>query len=165
MKKSFFSLIIFFVIIGVILTGGYVFLHNERFIPPIRYRSGLMIRNDNRGEGHFGTHRSGGRTHDGLDLLAPVGVPVFASRSGIVTVAKEQKGMGKYVVIRHIDGMTSLYGHLSEIFVTKNQIVGRGKLIGLVGKTGNANYRDILPHLHFEIRKNRIPQDPLQYLQ
>jgi murein DD-endopeptidase MepM/ murein hydrolase activator NlpD len=91
-------------------------------------------------------------------------MPVLASRSGIVASAKQVKGMGKYVFIRHFGGYSTLYGHLSAIKVKKNQIVRRGTVIGLVGKTGNANYRSILPHLHFEIRKNGIPQDPLFYL-
>jgi murein DD-endopeptidase MepM/ murein hydrolase activator NlpD len=158
--------ILLFLLIAVIvfISVGTILLYTERFISPIRYQNEPIIRNDGRGNGYFGTHRSGGRSHQGLDLLAPMGTPILASRSGIVTSAKQVKGMGKYVVIRHFGGYTTLYGHLSQIYVHKGQIVFRGKAIGLVGKTGNANYRNILPHVHFELRKSGIPQDPLLYL-
>jgi len=72
--------------------------------------------------------------------------------------------MGNYVVIRHSLNLVSIYGHLSQIFVTKNQFVRQGGIIGSVGKTGNARHPGIQPHLHFEIKKNGIPQDPLEYL-
>jgi len=69
------------------------------------------------------------------------------------------------VEIRHLEGFTTIYGHLSEIKARKGQFVLRGQLIGLVGKTGNARYPDILPHLHFELRQNGPPVDPLLYLE
>jgi murein DD-endopeptidase MepM/ murein hydrolase activator NlpD len=158
--------ILLFLLITVIVfvSTGILFLYKERFISPIVYQKDWIIRNDGRGNGYFGTHRSGRRTHQGVDLLAEIGTPILASRSGIVTSAKQIRGMGKYVVIKHFGGYITLYGHLSAIYVHKGQIIFRGKIIGLVGKTGNANYRNILPHVHFELRKNGVPQDPLYYL-
>jgi murein DD-endopeptidase MepM/ murein hydrolase activator NlpD len=161
MKKILFVLLLVLIsLLGI----SFLYFYNEHFISPIVYQDEVIIRHDGRGNGYFAAHRSGNRTHQGLDLLAELKTPVLASRSGIVISAKQTRGMGKYVIIRHLGGYTTLYGHLSAIMVKKNQIVRRGKVIGLVGKTGNANYRNILPHLHFEIRKNGIPQDPLFYL-
>ena len=161
MKRIFIVLLI--ILVASVLVGMFL-LCSERFISPIVYQEDLIIRNDGRGNGYFGTHRSGRRTHQGADLLAEIATPILASRSGIVTSAKQIRGMGKYVVIKHFGGYTTLYGHLSAIYVHKGQIVFRGKIIGLVGKTGNANYRNILPHVHFELRKDGAPQDPLYYL-
>ena len=161
MKKI---LLFLLIIVIVFVSTGALFLFKERFISPIRYQNEPIIRNDGRGNGYFGTHRSGRRTHQGADFLAEIGTPVLASRSGIVASAKQIRGMGKYVLIKHFGGYTTLYGHLSAIYVHKGQVIFRGKVIGLVGKTGNANYRNILPHVHFELRKNGVPQDPLYYL-
>jgi len=122
------------------------------------------VRCDGRGNGFFGTSRSGRRTHAGLDLYAPIGEPVLAVRSGLVASAKQNRGMGKYVIIRHRDGTVTLYGHLSKISVSKGNIVQQGEIVGAVGKTGNARHAGIQPHLHFEVKKNGVPQDPLKYL-
>jgi murein DD-endopeptidase MepM/ murein hydrolase activator NlpD len=73
--------------------------------------------------------------------------------------------MGNFVVIRHWDNLATIYGHLAQIYVTEGDFVRQGQVIGAVGKTGNANYRDIQPHLHFEVRKSGIPQDPIEYLE
>jgi murein DD-endopeptidase MepM/ murein hydrolase activator NlpD len=72
--------------------------------------------------------------------------------------------MGNYVVLRHRGNLVTIYGHLKDISVKKNKFVRQGQIIGTVGKTGNANYRDIQPHLHLEVRKNRLPEDPMAYL-
>ena len=71
-----------------------------------------------------------------------------------------QNGYGNLVVIDHGGGLTSRYGHLSHIDVTQGQTVERGQFIGKVGSTG----RSTGPHLHYEIRINDEPVDPLQYL-
>jgi len=73
--------------------------------------------------------------------------------------------MGNFIIIRHPGNIITMYGHLFRIYVNKNAFVRQGEVIGSVGKTGNANYRDIQPHLHFEIRKNGVPQDPLEYIE
>jgi murein DD-endopeptidase MepM/ murein hydrolase activator NlpD len=102
--------------------------------------------------------------HKGLDLLADVGTPVCTAKSGQVVCATQNKGMGKYIIIRHRDNIITIYGHLSNIFVHRDDYVRQGQVIGSVGKTGNARAAGMLPHLHFEIRKNGVPQDPLEYI-
>jgi murein DD-endopeptidase MepM/ murein hydrolase activator NlpD len=150
----------------VYLAASIYFLDKDYFLCPVEYRGDILVRCDSKGNGFFASSRRGRRMHQGLDLFAPVGSPVFASRSGVVTVTTDQKrGMGKYIVIRHQGGLMTLYGHLSDIYVRKYQFVRQGTLIGRVGKTGNANSPAILPHLHFEVRKNGIPQDPFDYIQ
>lgn len=161
MKKILFALLI---ILPVFLIFGLYFLDRAYFLCPIEYQGNIIVRSDTRGDGIFGADRSGRRVHEGIDLLAEVGTPVMASRSGRVASAKQNHGMGKYVVLRHPGGLTTIYGHLSQFYVAKGDFVRQGQIIGAVGKTGNANYRDILPHLHFEVRKAGIPEDPMDYL-
>jgi murein DD-endopeptidase MepM/ murein hydrolase activator NlpD len=161
MKKTITLLLI---VITTSLASAYLYLLIEGFKSPIKYDKEIIIRNDGWGSGYFAAHRNGNRRHEGLDLLAEIGTPVYASRSGIVVSAKETRGMGKYVFVRHVSGYTTLYGHLSAILVRKGQLIRRGQIVGLVGKTGNANNRNILSHLHFELKKKGIPQDPLAYL-
>jgi len=139
-------------------------MDKQYFICPIEYKNDIIIRSDNRGEGLFASARSGRRTHQGLDLLADVGTLVRAAKSGRVVSATQNKGMGKYIIIRHRDKLSTIYGHLLNIFVGKNDYVRQGQAIGSVGKTGNARAAAMLPHLHFEIRKNGVPCDPLDYL-
>ena len=140
-------------------------MDKQYFICPIEYKSDIIIRNDKGGDGLFASSRSGMRIHKGIDLLADEGKPVLTAKSGKVVSATQNRGMGKYVIIRHRNNIITIYGHLSEIFVRKNDYLRQGQVIGSVGRTGNARYRGILPHLHFEIRKNGIPQDPLEYLE
>jgi len=141
------------------------FMDRRYFICPINYGGGFIVRSDARGDGLFGSQRSGKRTHQGIDLFADLGTPVLAARSGIVLQAKSNRGMGNYVIIRHSPSLTTVYGHLSRIDVARGQFIRQGHIIGSVGKTGNANYRDMQPHLHFEIRKGGSPQDPAAYLE
>jgi len=153
------------IILPVYLLISIYFLDKQYFLSPIEYKRGIIIRNDYYGDGFFAAKRNGGRMHRGIDLLAAVGTPVLASRSGIVAAVEENRGMGKYVIIKHPGGIITIYGHLSKICVSKNQFLRQGQIIGNVGKTGNANLRDIQPHLHFEVKNNGIPQDPLGYLE
>ncbi len=157
-----------FLFILIITTGfislGLVALDKECFICPIVYKTDILVRNDQCGDGLFAASRTGRRLHKGLDLLASVGEPVLAAKSGRVISATENRGMGKYVIIRHADSIITIYGHLSEILVRKNDYLRQGQIIGKVGKTGNARSSSMLPHLHFEIRKNGFPQDPLEYI-
>lgn len=96
--------------------------------------------------------------HEGLDLPKPWGTPVYPSRTGRVIEAGWREGYGLTIAIRHADGATTHYGHLSKIYVKKRQKVVRGRdLIGRVGSSGLATG----PHLHFEVRdKNGEPRDP-----
>lgn len=120
----------------------------------------LVIRNDALGDGDFGTKRSGGRSHAGIDILAGVGTPVFASKSGIAFCGNVPTGYGRYVMIYHPDGAQTMYGHLSNWAVGSTQRVRKGEMVGYVGKTGNAKSVLMQPHLHFEIRKGGEPVAP-----
>ena len=162
MKKIFLFLLI---ILPIYFLISLYFLDRVYFLCPIEYKRDIIIRSDNRGNGFFGAERNGKRIHQGLDLFAEIGTPVLASRSGRVAAAAQNNGIGKFVIIKHPDSIVTIYGHLSEIFVKKNQFVRQDEIIGSVGKTGNANFRDIQPHLHFEVRKKGVPWDPLEYLQ
>ncbi|MDE2490033.1 MAG: M23 family metallopeptidase [Elusimicrobia bacterium] len=87
--------------------------------------------------------------HDGFDIPKPYGTPVYPARSGRVVSAGWHEGYGELVEIRHFNGESTLYGHLSKIYVHVGQIVERGRtLLGRVGSTGISTG----PHLHFEVR-------------
>ena len=120
----------------------------------------FVIRNDALGDGDFGTKRSGGRSHTGIDIQAAVGTPVYASKSGIAFCGNVPTGYGRYVMIYHPDGTQTMYGHLSNWAVGSTQQVRKGEMIGYVGKTGNAASRMMQPHLHFEIRIDGEPVAP-----
>ncbi len=96
------------------------------------------------------------RMHNGVDIAAPWGTPVRAAASGTVLFAGWFGGYGKLVILDH-GGFTTLYGHLSSIGVAVGQRVQAGQVIGRVGSTGYSTG----PHLHFEIRKDGRPVDPL----
>lgn len=90
----------------------------------------------------------GGAGHNGIDIGAPTGTPVYATASGtVVSVGFNDNSYGKWVVIKHTDGYFSLYGHLSQQRVSNGQAVNRGDRIGDIGSTGFATG----PHLHFTI--------------
>ncbi len=156
--------LIIFVIFSVFILAALCYLDKEYFICPLDYKGSIIVRCDSGGSGFFASPRNGNRLHEGIDLSGKIGAPVFASRSGRVISATENNGMGKYVIIQHAGGIITIYGHLSEIQVTKGQFVRQKQVIGAVGKTGNANYRTIQAHLHFEVRKDGVPRDPLDYL-
>jgi murein DD-endopeptidase MepM/ murein hydrolase activator NlpD len=116
-------------------------------------------------ESGFGGRRNpfGGSSyefHSGQDIDAQTGDPVVAAATGTVIFVGWQNGYGQLVVIDHGDGLTTRYGHLSHIDVAQGQIVERSEFIGRVGSTG----RSTGPHLHYEIRINDEPVNPLQYL-
>ncbi len=116
-------------------------------------------------ESGFGGRRNpfGGRSvefHAGQDIVTAWGTSVVAGAKGNVTFVGWQNGYGRLVVIDHGGGLTTRYGHLSHIDVALGQIVGRGEFIGRVGSTG----RSTGPHLHYEVRINDEPVDPLPYL-
>jgi murein DD-endopeptidase MepM/ murein hydrolase activator NlpD len=116
-------------------------------------------------ESGFGGRRNpfGGSSyefHSGQDIDAAIGDPVVAGASGTVAFVGWQNGYGQLVVIDHGGGLTTRYGHLSHIDVAQGQTVERSQFIGRVGSTG----RSTGPHLHYEIRINDEPVNPLQYL-
>lgn len=101
------------------------------------------------------------RPHLGIDLAAPKKTPVFAAHQGLVIYAgRDFRGFGKMILIESGHGWATLYAHLDRILVEEGQKVKIGESIGLVGNTGRSSG----PHLHFEIRKNKGPVDPLLYL-
>ncbi|MFH1198759.1 MAG: M23 family metallopeptidase [Candidatus Omnitrophota bacterium] len=162
MKKI---LLILLIILPVYIGFRIYFLDKKNFLCPIAYRRDMIIRCDSGGDGFFAADRSGNRLHQGVDLLADLGEPVLAARSGLVTAAQSSKGMGNFIIIRHSAQIATIYGHLSRIDVRKGDFVHQGQIIGAVGKTGNASSRTIEAHLHFEVRKGGAPQDPLEYLE
>jgi murein DD-endopeptidase MepM/ murein hydrolase activator NlpD len=163
MKKLFLTLL---AVVPIFCAAGIYYVDKAYFLCPIGYAGDIQIRADGRGNGFFAAPRNGRRLHRGIDLYAAVGTPVYAARSGMVTVVRDEKrGMGQYVVIRHSMRLITLYGHLSGIAVARNTFVRQGTLVGWVGKTGNANSPLMQPHLHFEVRENGFPQDPLEYLE
>lgn len=137
-----------------------LYVARDHFASPLPTK--LVVRNDDYGDGYFGAKRSGGRLHKGVDYLADVDTPVFAAKSGVVKYARYKKGNGKYVVINHRFGYKTYYCHLARIDVKEGQKVNEGQLIGVVGKTGNANRAGMRAHLHFEIHKNNVSFDPAQ---
>jgi len=158
-------LLVLLIVLPVYLLAILYFLDKSSFACPIVYKRDIIIRSDSRGDGFFAANRRGARIHEGIDLFARIGTLVLAGRSGRVIAATQNRGMGNFIIIRHSHNIISIYGHLLEIHVAKNEFVHQGQVIGSVGKTGNASNRNIQPHLHFEIRKNGIPQDPLEYLE
>ncbi|MSO38069.1 MAG: hypothetical protein EXQ69_07450 [Acidimicrobiia bacterium] len=100
------------------------------------------------------------RLHAGIDIDAPHGAPVRAAADGTVVIAGYQTGYGNTVVIDHGGGLATLSAHLSVISVSAGQTVSGGQLVGAVGNTGNSTG----PHLHFEVRINGSPVDPMGYL-
>lgn len=120
---------------------------------------------DGKLESGFGGRRNpfGGSSyefHSGQDIDAGMGSPVIAGASGKVAFAGWQNGYGQLVVVDHGGGLTTRYGHLSQIDVILGQPVERAQLLGKVGSTG----RSTGPHLHYEVRINDEPVNPLQYL-
>jgi murein DD-endopeptidase MepM/ murein hydrolase activator NlpD len=98
--------------------------------------------------------------HPGIDIGAPMGATVTAAAGGRVIWAKEYGGYGNAIIIDHGAQTSSVYGHLSQIFVAEGQDVTRGQAIGAVGCSGRCTG----PHLHFEVRVNGVAVDPTSRL-
>ena len=96
-------------------------------------------------------------SHKGVDLSAPMGTNIFAAMDGQVVASGRQKDYGNFVAVDHGNGVVTLYAHCNRNFVEAGDIVRRGQKIAEVGRTGNATG----PHLHFELRLDGIPQNPL----
>jgi murein DD-endopeptidase MepM/ murein hydrolase activator NlpD len=101
-----------------------------------------------------------GRMHTGIDIGVPYGTPIRAAASGQVIYAGWMDGYGNLVFIDHGRGISTGYAHQSSIAVSNGQAVTQGQVIGYVGCTGHC----FGPHLHFEVRVNGTPVDPLAYL-
>lgn len=98
--------------------------------------------------------------HSGIDVAAPQGVTISAAAAGKIIFAGWYGGYGNAIIIDHGGGISTLYGHCSQIFVGVGQEVQKGQAIGAVGMTGDATG----PHVHFEVRVNGKPVDPMSYL-
>jgi len=99
-------------------------------------------------------------SHKGVDLSAPKGADVFAALDGQVVAAGRHRQYGNFVVLDHGNGVVTLYAHHNRNLVKEGEIVRRGQKIAEVGRTGNATG----PHLHFELRLEGLPQNPLPFL-
>ena len=142
---------------GRVLTG------NENFIPlgifawPLEGNWPVSSR--------FGPRPSpggiGSTNHMGIDISAPIGTPILASAAGTVTQVRntDQGGWGLFVIIDHGGGYQTIYAHNSRNSVSVGQTVVQGQVIAEIGSTGTSTG----PHLHFEIRRNGVPVDPLGY--
>ncbi|MBA4603580.1 murein hydrolase activator EnvC family protein [Thermoactinomyces mirandus] len=112
---------------------------------------------------NYGQNR-GSHIHAGIDIPRPVGTPIFAAESGVVqSIRSDPNGYGIYVIIRHNNGLSTLYAHMYryQVIVGAGQRVSRGQQIASVGNNGRSSG----PHLHFEVHKNGSPVNPRSYLQ
>lgn len=99
--------------------------------------------------------------HNGLDLIAPAGEPVYASADGTVkNIIRSRKGLGNVVEIDHGNGYVTRYAHLADIEVSKGRKLKKGTRIGYVGVSGNS----FAPHLHYEIIRDTLVMDPVHHL-
>ena len=113
----------------------------------------------------FGMRRLGGepgaRQHKGVDIAAATGTSVYGSAEGVVMrIGYDPAGYGNFIEMRHPNGMTSLYGHLSRVDVASGDKVTTGQRIGLIGSTGYSTG----PHLHFEIRREGAQINPAKVI-
>jgi murein DD-endopeptidase MepM/ murein hydrolase activator NlpD len=100
------------------------------------------------------------KRHTGIDIAAPQGSAILCAASGKVTFAGWDKDLGLVVIVDHKNGLSTLYGHCSEVVVEVGRVVKQGQIVAQLGNTGQSS----APHLHFEIRKDGIAIDPRRYL-
>lgn len=100
------------------------------------------------------------RPHNGIDFGAPKGTPVYAPADGIVEIVRSSKSAGNWVMINHQNGYKSVYMHFDKFGVKEGQQVKRGQVIGYIGNTGYSTG----PHLHYEVRHNNVPVNPVNFL-
>lgn len=107
----------------------------------------------------YGVNRGGSR-HAGVDFRNPKGTPILAADDGVVISVTSNGSYGKMVKLSHGNGLETFYAHCDSILVSVGQVVKKGEQIATIGATGNATGY----HLHFEVRKNGVPQNPMNYL-
>ncbi|MBP9679908.1 MAG: peptidoglycan DD-metalloendopeptidase family protein [Bacteriovorax sp.] len=100
------------------------------------------------------------KMHEGLDIGAPTGTPIVAPADGVITFSGAKPGFGNFVQIDHGYGVETIFGHASSLSVKKGQKITRGDKIATVGNTGYSTG----PHVHYEVRVNGTPVDPLYYV-
>lgn len=109
---------------------------------------------------HFGD-KSGARRSDGLDISVPRGTPVKAAENGVVIYAGDGlKEFGNTILVKHDNGLVTVYGHADDLKVKRGQTVRRGEEIATAGMSGDTD----TPMVHFEVRKNSAPVDPMKFL-
>ncbi len=131
---------------SVVGTGQFIWPVNGRYSSPFGYRIHPIFKVK--------------KMHTGIDIGASSGTPIKAADSGVVIQAGWRGGYGQAVVISHGGGITTLYAHQSVLLVRVGETVQQGDVIGKVGSTGYSTG----PHLHFEVRVNGTPVDPMSYL-
>jgi len=100
------------------------------------------------------------RFHSGVDFGTPLGTPILTVLDGVVVTVGPGGGYGNVVIIRHANNLSTVYAHLSKIYVKPGDFVKQGQIVALSGNTGVSTG----PHLHFEVRENGKPVDPMPYL-
>ncbi len=118
-----------------------------------RFTSGFGYRSDPKGRGR--------RMHAGVDFAAPSGTPIYATADGVVTTAASESGYGRVVRIQHEFGFETVYAHQTRLLVKQGQRVSRGDHIGDMGATGRVTG----VHLHYEVRLNGQPVNPMTYVE
>ena len=119
---------------------------------PVGYDGGLISEMPYGYGGYYG--------HQGLDIAADYGTPIYAAENGVVTMARWYGGYGNCIMIQHDNGIVTVYGHCSYLHVYEGQYVTQGEAIADVGSTGQSTGN----HLHFEVRINGICMNPINYL-
>jgi murein DD-endopeptidase MepM/ murein hydrolase activator NlpD len=99
---------------------------------------------------------SADETHPGIDIAVPIGTPIRAAGGGTVTGTGQDPEYGLFVLLTHVDGYQTMYGHASRILVAEGDEVNAGQVVALSGSTGHSS----APHLHFEIRRSGRSIDP-----
>ncbi|WP_054939010.1 M23 family metallopeptidase [Paenibacillus ihuae] len=98
--------------------------------------------------------------HSGIDIAGSIGDPVYAAMDGEVTASEQMGARGKYIIIKHTNGLETWYMHLNGMTVTVGDKVNKGQQIGTLGNTG----RSTGPHLHFQVVKQNKAVNPLGYV-
>ena len=101
-----------------------------------------------------------GSFHDGIDIAAPEGTPVYAARGGRVIYSDQIPGYGNIVIVAHEQGLSTVYAHNSDNEVSAGDVVREGEVVSRVGRTG----RTTGANLHFEVRQENVARNPLYYL-
>lgn len=100
-------------------------------------------------------------THNGLDIIVTPDIPVYCTADGVVSdVTRSRKGLGNTVTVTHAGGYRTVYAHLAQINAVKGRKMSRGSMIGTVGMSGNS----FAPHLHYEVYRDTLAVDPVNYL-
>ncbi len=103
---------------------------------------------------------SSGHFHAGIDMAAPAGTGVYAAAPGVARVAENPAGYGLYVIVEHGGAVATLYGHLQSTPLSGERAVAAGEEVGRIGSSGLSTG----PHLHFEVRRQGRPVDPVPWL-